>query len=373
MRGEGRRRIALTLVALLFFGGPALAGLLGERAGGIENRTLTPFPSLAQGWAFFPHLSQWATDHLPLRDRAVRANSAASEWAFNELPATAGSPPPVILGRDGWLFFSGDTFLACQNRARLSGVNRELERFAALTGRLGKRLVTTVGPDKTTIETDRLPERYPNRDCSLPAKAELWQRLAADPPPGYVDLRVPLERAKQQYGAVYKPQDTHFDDHGNVAFATALAAALDPRMVDHVELQETGPRSTIGDLSVLTGLPAATTFPGVTLHRPGVVVTRTDTIRSAMPIIHSSATSTGAPLVPGRTLLVGDSYSLNGLAWLQPFFADLDFLLLSTPAAPAAFAELLRSADTVILEQVERTFVQCNTPLLAADFLAPAG
>jgi len=99
------------------------------------------------------------------------------------------------------------------------------------------------------------------------------------------------------------------------------------------------------------------------MQRPGVIVTQT----SNTPYTTSTATSTGAPLVPGRTLLIGDSFSLHVVSWLQPFFADLTYLPLSVD--PATFARQLRSADAVIFEQVERYFVQCDTPLLSADFL----
>jgi hypothetical protein len=362
----------MVVVALLFFTGPAAAGLLGQRPQAIENRALAPFPTLADGWDFFPKLSQWATDHLPLRDRAVEANSDFSESVFGELPATAGATPSVILGDDGWLFYLTDLLYACGMRDRHPQVNDGLERLAALAQAQHKRFVSMVVPDKSTIEQARLPDRYPLQRCSTESKAELWSQLAAKPPPGYVDLLGPLTEARDQYGAVYKPQDTHWDDRGNVAASMALARALDPALLPDVELVSTGPRSTMGDLNLLRGRPGPTTFEGVSLHRRGVTTSLEVTTQRSLTVAVAKATSTqGAPLVPGRTLLLGDSFADDVYQWLQPFFAELDLTILRpAAAAPEDFAALFASADTIIVEEVERTFVITDTTVLGADFLA---
>ena len=79
--GRVRQPLAL-LLAVAFFFGPAVAFVLGERPQEIENRRLTPFPSVSDGWAFFPQFATWATDHLPLRKQAVEGNAALSERVF---------------------------------------------------------------------------------------------------------------------------------------------------------------------------------------------------------------------------------------------------------------------------------------------------
>ena len=64
--------------------------VLGARPQEIENRRLTEFPSLSDGWSFFPQFTTWATDHLPLRGEAVRGNAALSEALFGEAPSYRG-------------------------------------------------------------------------------------------------------------------------------------------------------------------------------------------------------------------------------------------------------------------------------------------
>ena len=78
-RRRTRRPVALAL-ALVFFFGPLGASRPG-RATARDSRTvaLTDFPSLSDGWSFFPQFTTWATDHLPLRGEAVEANAALSE------------------------------------------------------------------------------------------------------------------------------------------------------------------------------------------------------------------------------------------------------------------------------------------------------
>src|SRR5262249_45302078 len=107
-RATSRPQVFFAVLAMVFFAGPVAARALGEHAVAIENRSLSPLPSPADGWAFFPELNQWAIDHLPLRDRAVEANTSFSQAVFRELPATAGAIPSVFTGADGWLFLRED-------------------------------------------------------------------------------------------------------------------------------------------------------------------------------------------------------------------------------------------------------------------------
>lgn len=366
-----RPAAVLAVLALLFFGAPGVSVAFGARAGQIENRELAPFPSPGDGWAFFPQLSQWATDHLPLRDRAVEANTQLSRVVFDELPATAGVPP-VVEGRDGWLYLREDLDHACDFRAEQQALGSQFARMADLAGDLGVAFVSVVGPDKTTVETDRLPAVYPRMNCSREAKAALWDRVAADPPPGFVDLLPVMRSVKAEHGAAYKPQDTHFNDYGNVAYARALVAAIDPDVWARTEVIATGPRSTVGDLLVVLGQPGPTTFDGIELRRGGVTVDRHEAVSvDGVPLwARTTATSTaGAPLIPGRTVMFGDSYTINALPWLSPFFEEL-LLVEHRAYDPVAVARLLGTADRIVDEVVERTYVTNGVLELRPDYLA---
>ena len=119
------RRWLVLLLGLVFLFTPAAAYVSGVRATEIENRRLTEFPSLSAGWEFFPQLSAWATDHLPLRDRAVAANTSLSESVSDSAVVDTGAGessrfmqplarcPPGI----GWLVRKSTRF-AAPGRAR---------------------------------------------------------------------------------------------------------------------------------------------------------------------------------------------------------------------------------------------------------------
>ncbi len=87
-RPPRRRRatILMAVVAIVFFFGPGVAYLGGARAKEIENRRLTSFPSISQGWSALPQLGRWAVDHLPGRQQAVDANDAVTRHVFGEYP-----------------------------------------------------------------------------------------------------------------------------------------------------------------------------------------------------------------------------------------------------------------------------------------------
>ncbi len=79
-------RIALAGLALTFFFGPAVAAAAGVRAPAIENHKLGRLPDTSNGWKSFGIFDTWATDHLPLRNVAISANTKVERDVFGETP-----------------------------------------------------------------------------------------------------------------------------------------------------------------------------------------------------------------------------------------------------------------------------------------------
>jgi hypothetical protein len=337
----------------------------------VDNRQLVGFPSVDDGWEFFPELNQWATDHLPLRGQAVQANTSLSQAVFDELPATAGTPS-VVEGKDGWLFYRQDLDHACDYRAVEPQLGDQFVRLAGVADQLHVPFISTVGPDKTTVETDHLPPTYPRMACSREAKAATWAMLAAQPPPGFINLLPALTATKAEHGAAYKPQDTHFNDWGNVAYARALVTAVDPSAWDTAQIVQTGPHSTMGDLNAFAGKPGPTWFDGVEVHRPGVTVTQQEfaTVGGVTVDVRTTATSTGAPLIPGRTVIIGDSFTDQALPSIAPFFQEIDLIQRHSIPAPTNMAAVLATADRIVSEVVERDFVTDATTELSPAYIA---
>ena len=381
-----RRAPLMLLLGLVFFFGPAVAFAGGARPHQIENRPLTAFPSVDKGWPFLDGLNSWANDHLPLRGKAISANTRLSESVFGQPPQYGGSTsgalgvvaptdtgrkpggrqyPRVVAGKDGWLFFGGDMSGACAPKASLDTTLAGLDRFTSMVQRSGRKVVFVVAPDKSTLNPDKLPSSYLGDDCMPAAKKRFWDKLTASPPTGYVDIKSPLEalRAKGTPG-VWRPSDTHWAGLGAAVYVQRVVDAIQPGLWRPSELVATGPSQALGDLSVLLGTPKKDTLPGYDLRRPGVTVTSQTTT-------HLASTSTGAPLITGRTLVLGDSFTQASKPFLAAFFQDARVLHPQTAvASPGAVVNAVLGAQTVVLEIVERSVDGGDVPITDPRFLS---
>jgi alginate O-acetyltransferase complex protein AlgJ len=375
------RRPVAFLLALAFFFAPFFAYVAGSRAGAIENRDLTPFPSLSEGWDFFPQLTAWATDHLPLRQVAVEGNAAFSERVFGEAPTyrtdtgggvTAGVPsgdapaqdgpeyPQIIEGQDGWLYFGQDAASLCQPVQSIDETMARLDRLAAAVEASGRTFVMTVAPDKSTVYPDELPDTYLGQECSTERRSEFWDRLRSDAPAGYFDIRGPLEAEQVTSGtSVYRATDSHWSPSGSAVYAMTLAARLDPSIPLTTQRVDSGTVSLPGDLAALIGRPQDDVVGDVQLIRPGVEPVGRDGLDlPEMPYAPETFTNTtaDAPLYQPATLLLGDSFSTAARSALGAVFADVTLLHNEVAGSyPEAVAEQFVDADTVVYEIVERT------------------
>ncbi|WP_344952449.1 alginate O-acetyltransferase AlgX-related protein [Sphaerisporangium flaviroseum] len=379
-RARGRRptarRAVAPLAAALFFFGPALAFVAGDRAVEIENRRLPEFPALSRGWDVIPDAEAWATAHLSLRRYAVRADAALSELLFGDASSHArtGRPdyPRVVEGRDGWLYFGDDVTEACRPRRPVADTLERLRRLAEIVRGSGRRFLVTVAPDKTTVYPHRLPERFPGQSCLGERKREFWAALRMARLPGYVDLRGPLERTQRDSGApAYWRTDSHWTERSAGLYGAELARALDPGLSRHTRLVRTGRAVRDGDLGGLLGVPREETVERWRLDRDGVRRLRQDD--RELPVSFRTANASGrASLYRPRTLLIGDSFTRNSLPWVLPYFADLTYLRSDAPATVGADQvawEVARS-ETVVVEIVERHLVGGRVEMLDDAVLA---
>jgi alginate O-acetyltransferase complex protein AlgJ len=388
-----RRPVALAL-ALVFFFGPLGALMLGARPHEIENRRLTEFPSLSDGWSFFPQFTTWATDHLPLRGEAVRGNAALSEALFHEPPSyrgetggsgpAAGVPadgegdqggveaedyPGVIAGDEGWLYYGQDVANLCRPTRAVSEVMERLDRLAAAVEASGRRFVLVVAPDKSSVYPGALPDTYVGEDCAQEVRDEFWDAIDETPPPGYIDLRARLRAEQERTGQpLYRRTDTHWVPRAAALYALALADRLDPALGAGTDLVETGPAEQLGDLGVLIGQPKEDEIEQVELRRPGVTPVGRDSLDlPEMPYGAETFTSetTSAPLFQPDTLLLGDSFTSASRTMLGQFFAKITLLHNEVAGpSPQAVADLMAANDVVILEVVERTIASGRGPIV---------
>jgi alginate O-acetyltransferase complex protein AlgJ len=406
--------------ALLFFFGPAIAFTFGDRAHPIENRPLAGMPSLNSGWQLIPGFNAWAIDHLPLRSQAVRADTDLSEAVFGEPPpsgnhTTSGigsvaagnaSPdsagagpsisagPRVIEGKDGWLYLADEFSLACAPKLRLSAVMDGLQRLHTAIEASGRKLVISVIPDKSTAVPQYLPESFAFKSCSAERRRDFWQEIVASKVP-FVDVREPLaeaERAAQH--PMYLKLNTHWNMQGAAVWSKSVLAALDPRLIEGMPIPgvDAGARSSEssfvagpeidmqGDLTVMLGAPRKEPTRRIALRRNGVTLSRNGAplpgnipppidARFAGTPVTTEASTTAAPLFPGHTLFLGDSfYTVFGGSLFTPFMSTLTATWVM--GDPAKITQNIIDADTVVLEVVERHLSSGGVPLIQPDALA---
>jgi hypothetical protein len=413
-----RRRLripALSLAAaLLFFFGPAIAFLFGDRATQIENRPLAGMPSLDSGWKAIPGFNAWAIDHLPLRSQAVRADTDLSESVFGEPPLSgnhaasgigsvaAGNASPdstvagprVIQGKNDWLYLADDFALACNPKLGLPAVFDGLNRLHNAIEASGRKLVISVIPDKSTIVPWNLPESFAYKKCSEDRRREFWQENVASKVP-FFDLREPLEEAaRAAQHSMYLKLNTHWNIQGAAVWTKSVLAALDRSLIEGMTIPGVdqgapssespfvaGPVIDVqGDLTVMLGTPRKEPMHNIAVQRKGVTLSsdgvnlpgnvpppiRTESAGTPKTI---EASTTAAPLYPGHTLILGDSfYDVFGGLLFAPFMSTLTPVYVL--GDPAKITQNIIDADTVVLEVVERSLSSGGVPLIQPDVLA---
>jgi len=374
---------------------PGLLYGAGVRVAQFENRALVPFPSAADGWDFFPQLSGWAADNLPLREQGIDVSAWIDSTLFGDPtgppPAAGTNPlepnvsaptrpqpwtyagyPQVIFGRDGLLFYGGDFAKLCEPTRSADDIVQAARRLATAVQQSGRRLVLVIPPDKSEVLSDYLPDDVVGAECRAERIRQLDEQLASQ---AYViDLRPSLAAlAAVSDEPVYMDKDSHWDGAGAAVMVRALVEALQPDVGPSLRERRQAKQTGTGDLTVLSGSSASVTYHPVRLSAWSVRAnwSSVDTIDS-VPRRYVSTGPAGT-LVTGRTLLIGDSYALAARSTLPGVFADMTQLHVSTiAAAPARLVQQMVDADTVVVEIVQREFYSGDSDLFDDDFLDAA-
>jgi hypothetical protein len=112
------------------------------------------------------------------------------------------------------------------------------------------------------------------------------------------------------------------------------------------------------------GADSTETITNFVVERPGV----TTTLDEDGGLQHWVSTSTSAPLIGGRTLILRDSMFYTNGALLAPYFADLT--TIHSKDAAAVGATLESGYDLVIIQQVQRTVPAFFDQVVDAPWLA---
>jgi alginate O-acetyltransferase complex protein AlgJ len=407
--------------ALLFFFGPAIAAGVGVRATAIENRKLTSFPSVHDGWSVFGNFDSWATDHLPLRDTAIRTNTTAERDIFREDPNYAangagsattanaggvaglsgvGAPAPVaaptptqsaaaapaapaitfpavVGGTNGWLYYGTDFADACQPVLTPAMIAQRFQQLSDIITKAGKKFVMTIAPDKSDVYPQYIPNSVAAKTCTRTAQNALWAAMAAHPPTGYFDVHTPIVAAvaASPQAPIYYKTDTHWDNAGSLIYARLLANSLNPSIWSTSIVKDTGLVAKPTDLSALLGTPKSESQETYSVTRPGVH----NLVNNKM--VKIANTTTNAPLLTGTTALISDSFTEAANFAVSGFFSSASIInpvaACTTPACLpkgskydyGSLESIIKGSRTVVLEIVERDVVGGQAPILSSGFL----
>ncbi|HEY2917078.1 MAG TPA: hypothetical protein VGI98_07695 [Candidatus Limnocylindrales bacterium] len=327
----------------------------------IENRPVAEVQRWSLGSIFdtdwYASVDAAITDRLVLRSQAIAARGRI------ELATGGTGTVRVLRGTGNWMFFSVDMTTPCALDVGtvVSSLDKLHDRFAAA----GQRFFVLVGPDKSAIYGDKLPA-----DVALGCTADNRPAIesAAAARPWLIDAWHPLLAARTATPAagLYFPQDTHWTPLGESVAVQPLIDAIDPGAWADPAVGPSGHFTKTMDLAREVGLPVRREVPNI--RRGAVAVTRT--IVPVPGISHGPflfTMHTDAPhVVPGRTLVISDSFLRIDPYVVGAFFADSVWVPREWLDSDPGLLARLGPFDTVILSRVERhLYDESFGPLLA--------
>jgi hypothetical protein len=380
-------RAVSVVVAVLFLFGPATVFLAGGRATRFENHALAGFPSLRGGWSWFTELPAWATDNLPMRHQAVRADTTIATRVFGQAPVVAPAVPPaapsvgglggsttpgtrypqVIVGTDGFWYYGADIQRKCQPLLAPEKVVAGLVQLERAVRGSGRQLVVVAAPDKSDVMPEHLPRSYLGKDCAQARAAAMWAAL--DRLPNFIDLRAGLlEYGRTSPWPIYLTKDTHWNGTAATVLVRELVHRIQPDVEASFAPRALPPVSLPSDLGIIAGTSDRSLRQFVLLEAPSVRHDFTTVAEPQNAPAHYRSNGPAGTLVRTPTLLIGDSFISASEPCINGVFADLS--VLHELAAPATLVSSMVAARTVVIEQVERELFAGNTPLLNPAFIA---
>lgn len=346
-------RIFTTVVAFAFVFGPPIAMATGVTGSTIDNRRLAPPPSLAKGFDALDMLGPWATDRLAGRSNAVQAKAWVDYHVLGEMPSSG----KVVRGRNGYLFLSDDFTRTCANHPAFRRSLRSFLELAEIIEASGRRAVFAVAPNKSAVVTENLPGAVPTGACALMAIAQQNLILEDLKHPAWVGAGPQLIAAQAAGQQPYARTDTHWTTSGSAVFAQAVAAELRPGLARRITITPTTVTKQ-GDLTKLIGVNAAEAQPSAELSVTGRTVKPDPRYDQYDPQRMRYGqerwkTRPARGLVPGKSLILGDSFAYTALGNLRPLFANGTFLWTGY-TGPDEIIRQIEASDTVVIEVVQR-------------------
>lgn len=360
LRGTGSR-VRSFLVLALFCIGLLAVWVIPPVAGNAENRAAAKFPALSATTmmhsATYQQIDLGIRDKIGARSVASRAVGTASVDLFGRSPSTA-----VFLGA-GKLPFSAEDFTApCNNdEASFATVGSGLfewdERFRAEN----KYLMYVVPPDKSSVRRAQLGAVGNDLMICSDRSREHLEEWSAQPGSPLLTLWDAEAEQDQHEPGAYLFGDTHWNWQG----ASVMTKGILHRLVEDGEAPSAvledldtlvfgSDQAFTGDLHRMMGLSTTEEISTVKYDRPGVVTAKeTATGPTGAAETRWTSVSDTAAMVPGRTLVYGDSFLGYTESQLPGFFEDITYMRTDSYLSAGELAGA-GDYDRVIVERVQR-------------------
>jgi hypothetical protein len=293
-----------------------------------------------------------ADDGSHYRPPAARDGGPLSGDEFVGLDGRKHKTAPLLVnGKHGTRYYGEEFNAACGYGKQFAKALVRLRSLARLIRESGRKVVFTVGPNKSAVNLgDLRTNRLPHGSCDRIGLQQQNDALDRFQDKSYLPMRRPLATAaaaSKDGRDLYWPIDTHWTSLATAKYAVALADRLKPKVAS-VQRFRKGKETIQTDISTIGLYPEN--------YETGPALYSTTKVKMTPPNKDDPFDWRSRPAkrtIGGTTLLIGDSFTYRGLFNLRPLFRHGMFRWIQEDAMADTALDVPK-ADTVVLEVVQR-------------------
>lgn len=342
------QNVLFIIVFLVLCTVPLVGWIFGYDNANAEKRTLAEMPKIISedgiNADFTIEFDDYFTDNFAFRSDMITMHAALEDAVFSHSVSDQ-----VIIGKDGWLFFT-PTLNDYKKNGVLTDSDiyrlvRTLEIQQEALREKGIDFVFTIAPNKASIYAEYMPDRYAKVSSQSNVEklyAELNERRF-----GYVDLHTLLSGNEIQ---LYHKLDTHWNNTGAMIAYDALmdrvregAPEFEYHQYDLLDFEAR--REWHGDLGDML-FPSAGLLDMQNIYKVEKLFTSPRPIRTMEDLTIRTISETGSLNV----LMFRDSFANALIPLISNEFASITY----SRATPYDYLQADENIDAVIMEIVER-------------------
>jgi len=350
-------------ISILFWIVVTMPGLLligGYQIHSFENRKLASMPRTAISHTLdekmYGAISTWLDDHIPLRNIALEVRSAFIQHRII-------SSNRVIVGDHGWLYLRDSILHTHASVDDQKTLVDQLAKVGKLLKSYNKELYIIIAPDKASIYPEHLPRLFGGINQPLiQENSSLRSMLGARKDFHYIDLWPSLLQNKKKSPVIlYYKTDTHWTCKGGLPLVENLLNALSPGIYrqQDIMVQKTFALLDLDRMIGNQGTSEFRTCKTIKQISASLHINRSTTEMEGLWSIRNRAP------INGKTMILYDSFLESFHQVLPAYFTSLRAFHSNEASNYNALSKEMASSQYIILELVERSFINWNRFVLA--------